>query len=210
MRQGWEKKEKKRRPCSGRTSRSLWAAGREEQRLRRVRVSSLRAISSEWGKVHTQPRRGLAAIKKMYIYRPAQPMRKNYRPAPSKKNKIITVPSRRGEKMYTVPSGRGKNIYRPVPPRKTINTVPSRRRKKQLPSRPVVKFVPLHVTVPSRREIVHPPSRPVTPIFFSSFYRPVVICFPAKQEKYVTSRPATILSHCDKPWLFPLFRLPEC
>ena len=42
--QVWEKHRNKRRPCSGRTSRSLWAASREEQRLRRV--GSLRAISS--------------------------------------------------------------------------------------------------------------------------------------------------------------------
>ena len=58
-------------------------------------------------------------------------------------------------------------IHRPVPLWKNVCTVPSRRAKKDVPSRPVVTIL---FTVPSRSENFYLPSRPVVKCFT---YRPV-------------------------------------
>ena len=123
----------------------LWAAGREEKRLRRA--GPLRAISSFAGKSSRTTAPTLQQERRN-IYLPSRSAEGKYRPAPSKKNKI------------TVPSRREKNIHRPVPPREKMFTVPSSRGKKYLPSRPAEEKnnnrpVPPEkkiITAPSRRE----------------------------------------------------------
>ena len=143
----------------GRTSRSLWAAGREEQRLRRA--GSLRAISS--------------AGKSSRTTAPTlQPREKNHRPAPSKTN-IITVPSRRGknicrpvpqgEKCLPSRSAEGKNIHRPAPPRgKTIPSRPAEEKNNNRTVPPEKKTITAprgkKMTVPSRPGKKYSPSRP--------------------------------------------------
>ena len=97
---------------------------------------------------------------------------KMYRPVPSKKKKVPSLPIVK------------KVIYRPVPSWKIIYTVPSRRAKYYIPPRPVVIIFiyrpfpswPFLFTVSSRHETkgrctvasrpvekihTHPPSRPV-------------------------------------------------
>ena len=135
-----------------------------------------------------------------------------YRPAPPPKNKKIPARPAVGENIYSPVPPRG-NIYSPSrpaeekylpsrPAEETKITVPTRRRKKYLPPRPVVITCPveLYRPIPSRN---YAPAVPSRQLFMSSFYRPVVTFFPANEVKYVPSRPAMILSHCcDKPWLF--------
>ena len=138
---GEKKIEKKRRPRSGRTSRRLWPAGREEQCLRQA--GSLRAISSAGKSSRTtaptlqQEKRNIPGIPVLTTVPFSQgktntvpPRRKktNLPSRPAVRN-IFTVPSRRGEIFLPSRPAEGKNIYRPVPPRKKTITVPSRRRK---------------------------------------------------------------------------------
>ena len=145
------------------------------------------------------------------MYRPVQPRKtylpprlaeekENYRSVPQWENNICRpVPPRKTT--FTVPSHRGKKYVRPVP--KAIFTVPSRRGKKYLPSRLVMKIFPVEFyrPVPLRNYPPAVPSRPAPPTLYVLILpsRPVAIFSPAKQGKYVPSRPATILSHCDKP-----------
>ena len=84
---------------------------------------------------------------------------------------MIVPPRRRKIKLPSRPTV-GKNIYRPVPPKTKIITVPSCRRKKYLSSRPVARIylAELYCPVPPR---ICAPAVPSSQLFTSSFYRPV-------------------------------------
>ena len=141
-------------------------------------------------------------------------------------NKITVPPRQRKKKKTSRPPVVRKNIYRPVPPREKLSTVPSRPGKIYLSSRPAEEKnnyppVPLKkkiIPIPSRRENLSRsilPSRPVDKLrtrrpvpvpsrhflclHFTVPSRRVVIFLPAKQQKSVPSRSTSILSHFDNP-----------
>ena len=167
------KKKKKRRPCIvvAPLGACLWAAGREEERTRPVEEKIYRPVPTL-----QQERRNMYHDSIVFTV-PFSRGGKNIlpsRPVEEKQN-ARPVPSRRGGKLFTVPSRRGKNIpsrpveeknnYRPVPPRKKNITVPSRRRKKYLPSPTVEKICPVGI-LPSRSVEKLCTRCPVPPIMY--------------------------------------------
>ena len=121
--QGWEEIRRKRRSCSGRTSRSL---GRGS--IRKTSASGrLRSRNQQCGKTSSRTTAPTLQQERRKIYLPSRPAeeKENYRPVPPW-GKTCTVPSRRGNKyIFTVPSRR-ENLFRSVLPSRPVEKLCTR------------------------------------------------------------------------------------
>ena len=119
-------------------------------------------------------------------------------PPRRRRAKKIAVPLRRGKKEIPFRPAEGKNIYRSVPPREKIFTVPSHRGvQKRIPSRPVAKLchIEFNRPVPSINLAPAVPSRPVPPKLF------FLVCCRSVPSRCQLFFPPwfSVTRYCDKP-----------